>query len=66
MHTCKTCPHWTEWKTTCERVDGDDLPSTRFDIHVKVADDHGLEVSLLTGPDFGCIYHPLNKQSPGV
>lgn len=55
--TCKTC-RW--WETgVCDFVNSEqaEKAATRFEIVVRVADDHDLEVTLRTGPDFGCIHH---------
>jgi len=59
MNTCKTCESWNDG--ICELADTVRGPKL-FDIIVKVADDHGLETSLRTGPDFGCVHH----SSPAV
>lgn len=63
MKTCKTCKWWDEG--VCEIVDTihADQPATTFQIEVKVADDHGLDVKLRTGPDFGCIHHANKDES---
>ena len=58
MERCKTCKHWTEWKTTCELVDFDFDPiESRFAVLAQADDDQGLEASLVTGPEFGCVKH---------
>ncbi len=67
MNNCITC-HWWKTKTSvrgiCERVDVSDEP-IHFEIDVKVADDHNLEVCLVTGPNFGCVLHKeVTDESP--
>ncbi len=65
MGTCKTCRWWYN-HGTCDFVDQDQSPSTRLSIKVTVADDHDLDVSLRTGPDFGCIHHTLRENTDEV
>lgn len=59
MPTCKTCMYWE--KGRCDIVNSintpADDPDTRFDIVIKVSDDDGLQVHLVTGPNFGCVLH---------
>lgn len=51
MKRCKDCAWWDERE--CRKVDF--ALAKQFYIDVKVADDHGLEVKLMTGPEFGCV-----------
>lgn len=41
-------------------VDEKGLPPNGATIVVTVADDHGMEVSFNTGPDFGCTLHKIS------
>ena len=59
MGTCKDCKYWgTYYERACDRV-GDmhteRTPDSSFEIEATALDDSGLEVQLLTGPDFGCV-----------
>lgn len=58
MLKCKDCALWDKCGTygICNRIDEDvgSPDSNSAMIRVKVCDDSGLEVRLLTGPDFGC------------
>lgn len=56
MERCKNCVFWDQGE--CRQVDS----TEQFRIDVKVADDHNLEVKLMTGPEFGCVeFQPLVK-----
>jgi len=57
--TCKTCKWWEDG--VCDAIDRILDGPVRFEIVVKVADDHGLDSKLKTGPDFGCVHHELPK-----
>jgi len=69
MTTCKNCRHWEPSKGgygICQKIDyTSDWPDgARAEIHVKVADDWGLDSSLLTKPDFGCVsFEPNNPDA---
>lgn len=62
--TCKTCRWWNQGH--CEFVDtiAASAASTRFEVEVEVADDSGLHVKLITGPDFGCVHHEGTDTKP--
>lgn len=66
MNTCKTCKHWDRGE--CALVHWiwhyKDPVSTLsgITVYVDAPDDQGLEVTLTTHPDFGCIHH-LEKQN---
>lgn len=52
---CATCNWWRN-QQECDRINS--LPvTTLVDIAVTVADDHGLNVRLLTQAEFGCVLH---------
>jgi len=61
MERCKTCLYWRH----CRECDYPNIahpqikatPEELFEVRVWVADDHGLEVSIRTGPEFGCLHH---------
>lgn len=53
--SCKTCLYWKD-KRYCDYVNIQDGGNKQFFIDVYVLDDSGLEVTLLTGPDFGCCH----------
>jgi hypothetical protein len=62
--TCKTCKCWEKsWRGDGEcglisSVAGDNLPQpARFRVEIEVSDDHNLDWTFRTGPDFGCIHH---------
>jgi hypothetical protein len=65
MGNCKDCASWDRWRARwdgageclmardvgpVERVDAVDLACV-----VMVSDDYGLDVQILTGPQFGCV-----------
>ena len=58
---CKNCRWWRDGD--CDRIDQIDLHGTRDEklsdddsrIEWSAADDHGLSISLRTGPNFGCV-----------
>lgn len=58
MKTCKTCKFWDG---ECNRVEfiheGKGNKSEPLIIRVDVSDDTGLDVRMVTSPDFGCILH---------
>jgi hypothetical protein len=60
MNACRTCKWWGRaHRGYCDRIDmaPDPAGSAHAIIEVAVADDHGLEARLRTGPDFGCALH---------
>ena len=60
MNTCKTCKWWgVYYENVCDCIGTieSEIPATRLEIDVRVHDDQGLEVYLITGSDFGCILH---------
>lgn len=65
MNTCDTCIYWKEYTRQhnmkrcelMERLDPRDKYVSGAGIHVETPDDHGLDVTFLTGPKFGCIQH---------
>lgn len=69
--TCKNCRHWHN-KRTCDRIDQINLHGTRDEelgkndsrIEWSAADDHGLHIELVTGPDFGCVQFEPIKEKP--
>jgi hypothetical protein len=60
---CKTCKFWGSDSYSCDKVDDSDEvlmrtskePDDAFRINVRALDDHGLEVDLIVGPEFGCV-----------
>ena len=66
MGTCKTCGWWDSG--TCDVPDQTEELSvkegdtTYMQLVVRVADDTNLNVSLKTGPDFGCVRHVPSKR----
>lgn len=60
MKNCKSCAFWDNG--TCDFVDRklDEDPG-RFEIDVRVSDDTGLNATLKTGPDFGCVHHSAKQ-----
>ena len=73
--TCKNCRFWHD-KRTCDRIDPVDMNETEtYGIEKKLndddsrvewrtADDHGLNIEFVTGPDFGCIKFEPVKPKP--
>ena len=70
MNTCKTCKHWSHsFRPTVQNPVADcDLPDTitgeklhkegkGMELYVQVNDDSGLQVTLMTGENFGCVNH---------
>jgi hypothetical protein len=60
MNTCKTCKFWDNGDCDFVTTKLDKDPQ-RFEIIVRVSDDHNLDVSLKTGPDFGCVHHSAKQ-----
>jgi len=71
MNTCKNCKWWGDYIQKSDDVPPsyrgcdyyDDESDAGFEVVVDICDDTGLEVSLFTGPDFGCIKFQ-NKDTP--
>ena len=63
MPTCSTCVFWKRTNRLrrkdvnyCDKLtQGDDYSTLVVD--VKVLDDSGLDVTVVTGPNFGCVLH---------
>ena len=56
MH-CKNC-RWWDSDGECNKVEWEEKgkPAPKmFQMNIRVADDTGLDVHLMTGPDFGCV-----------
>ncbi len=72
-NTCKNCRFWHDQRT-CDRIDQIDLHGTRDEklekddgrIEWSAADDHGLSIEFVTGPDFGCVKFEQVKPKPKV
>lgn len=65
MNTCKSCKFWDNGECNFVNVPPNNVPPNnvpqRFEIVVRVSDDHNLAVSLKTGPDFGCVHHSAKQ-----
>jgi len=69
--TCKTCCWWSCFNVArgtgeCQFIDSISATSRVEDsveVVVTVADDHNLNVSLMTGPEFGCVRHSPKTDS---
>lgn len=65
---CKNCRFWGRYrKGECDREGGQfpDNPAAAFEAVARVLDDSGLTVSLVTGPEFGCV-HFLTRGKGGA
>jgi len=65
VNTCKTCKWWKEEEQVysdhahmvCDYVDTiHNEGSSSFEVYAEALDDSGMEIALVTGPDFGCIH----------
>ena len=64
-NTCKNCRFWGYYrKGECDRVGGlfTENLLAGFDVEARVWDDSGLSVSLVTGPDFGCVHFTARRK----
>jgi hypothetical protein len=58
MGKCKDCQWWIKNRgySSCDKVNHDyNDGDTAFEIEADADDDQGLEVELITGPEFGCV-----------
>lgn len=61
MNTCETCIYWGRPKNDvadCDMVTNIVTDKTKtFEIEATASDDSGLQTTLMTGKNFGCIWH---------
>jgi len=63
MGHCKDCKFWLKDKS-CDKVGrawSFNLNLSGFDIYATAHDDSGMEVYLITAPDFGCTLFEVKK-----
>jgi len=55
---CKDCKFWGRYRDgSCDRGDyAQDAPGTEFEFDYSVLDDSGLDIWIVTGPNFGCLH----------
>lgn len=70
MKTCKNCKYWSDNYNITNNVadcgkpnfDFDKKIQTQFYIKATASDDQGLEATLFTSGDFGCVLHTLKTK----